>query len=123
MVKISTFDITNYILYDHECFGLTFNQIPALEHFRQHVVKPSIRALDNKLNDLNVSDDPSSVFLVSHIEELRKRTIEGYMLTLQSMWERGFRGMLANCESRLHKGAALESIKKATWNGKSNMCE
>lgn len=119
-MKNSTFDITTFKLNDHECVGLVFAQIPALEHFRHHVVKSSICALDDKLNDLNMSDDPSAVFLVAHIEDLKKRTIEGYILTLQSMWERGLRGMLANCESRMCKGAELNSITHATWNGRSD---
>lgn len=118
-VNNSKLDITTYVLQDHECIGMVFTHAPSLEHFRRHVINSSIRALEDKLNELNTSDDPSSIFLVPHIEELKRRTIEGYILTLQSMWERGLRGMLTSCESKVHKGHALDSIKNATWNGKS----
>jgi hypothetical protein len=111
-------DITTYALLDAESVGMTFSHIASLCHFRDNVVIPSIRALSEKIDEIEGSEEPEAVFLIGDLKELKRKTIEGYIIAIQSMWERGLRGMLANCELRLCNGNALEMLKTAPWSGK-----
>lgn len=111
-------DITKHVLSDCESVGMLFIHVRSFEYFRHHVDE-SLCALDKKVNELETADEPGAVFLAYHINDLRKRVIEGHMLTLQSMWERGLREMLVSCENKLNNGLQCEYIEKAQWKGKS----
>lgn len=98
---------------------MTSSHVVSLYHFRNQVVLPSLGALSEKIDELHASDDPGSIFLASDFNELKRKTAEGYIIAIQSMWERGLRGMLASCESRICNGSDLEALKTATWSGRS----
>lgn len=113
-------DITSFAWLEHESVGHPSGHEQALILFRDNVVQPSLRALSGQLEGLRASDDPSMVFLVGDLEDLLDGAIEGYALNVQSMWERGLRGMLAARERKLNAGVKVEAILRATWGGKGS---
>ncbi len=96
------------------------NQIVALEMYRDEVVRPSLRALDERLDQLQQSTAIEDEFAYDDFAALHHATIEGYLLTTQSMFERGLRGMLAKVAERNQPGL-VDKVKKDHWNpGRSN---
>lgn len=63
------------------------------------------------------SDDPTAVFLLSDLDELFQASVEGYLLTVQSLWEKGLRGMLIARERQLCAGEAESRIQCVPWRG------
>lgn len=109
------FDITKHKLVEHDVLRMALVHIVSLEEYRDHVVYPSITAISDKLDEISKSSDEAAVFMLGDFEELKKSTIQGFIIAVQSMWERGFRGMLSACESKMHNGIELIAIKKAKW--------
>lgn len=112
-------DITSYAWLEHISVGSPTEHIHSLTLFRDRVVQPSLFALDAELESLKKSDDPSAPFLVDDFAELFQRTVEGYLVAVQSMWERGLRGMLILREKRLCQGVHSKRLERVTWGGKS----
>lgn len=95
------------------------NQIVALEMYRDEVVHPSLRALDERLDRLQRSTAIEDEFAYDDFAALHHATIEGYLLTTQSMFERGLRGMLIKVAERNQPGL-VDKVKKDPWDpGKS----
>jgi len=113
-------DITTYAWLDHESVGLlATSHIQSLTLFRDNVVRPSLRALDHELVRLRNSDDPTSVFMEDDFAELFQKTVEGYLIATQSMWERGLRQLLINRDAKLNHGMNANTLQKATWSERS----
>ena len=77
----------------------------------------AINGMRKQIESLRGSDDESAAFLIDDLADLFQRTVEGYLIAVQSMWERGLRGALAEREKKLCGGAALARIERATWGG------
>jgi len=108
-------DLTTLVVHDHESLGFPGGRGHSLELFRDSVVRPSLLALDAKIDDLRSTDEPGDDFLAEDLAELFQATVEGYLLTVQSMWERGLRSLLIGREKRLHQGARITDIERANW--------
>ena len=87
----SDHDITEYVWLDHVSVGYPSNHLYSLELFNERVVKPSLQTLDVEITELRTSSDPSGELLSEDYGALYQATIEGYLIALQTMWERGLR--------------------------------
>jgi hypothetical protein len=111
----SDFDIHQFVLLDHDSLGFPEGHARALQLFRASVVTPSLREIDREIEENARSEEPGSEFFESDLADLFQATVEGYLLTVQSMWERGLRRLLANRERRLCGGAEVNTLQKALW--------
>lgn len=88
--------------------------IDMLKMYRDEMVRPSLRSLDEKLAKLAKSNDPVDAFAHDDYASLHHSTVEGFLLTTQSAWERGLRGMMLQVAKQ--KNPKLdEPIKGARW--------
>lgn len=109
-------EITTFAWIEHESVGLfALGHIQSLELFRTKIVRPSLTALDHELQILRQSEDPTWVFLEDDYVELFDKTLQGYVLAIQSMCERGLRGLLGERARRLNEGLTVKAIQKARW--------
>lgn len=111
-------DITGYAWTDHESVGSPTSHTGSLELFRDSVVRPSLQALDEELRKLQGSEEPGADFFVDDYAALLQTTTEGYLIAVQSMWERGLRAMLILREKKLVRGAQAAVLERATWSEK-----
>ena len=115
-MAIDDCDIATYAWLEHDSVGLhATGHIQSLELFRTKVVNPSLAALDQELEVLRKSEDPSWVFLENDYVELFDKTLQGYLLATHSMYERGLRALLCERDRRLNKGAQAKAIQTARW--------
>lgn len=112
-------DITGYAWLDHASVGYPSSHLYSLELFKERVVEPSLRTLDAEITELQKSSDPAADFLSDDYGELYQVTIEGYLIALQSMWERGLRAMLNLREKSVTKNPLSSTLERATWGGNS----
>jgi hypothetical protein len=112
-------DITTYVWLDSSSVGLPTSHTSSLILFRDNVIRPSLKALDEEIDALQKSNDPAAVFFSDDLAELFQTTVEGYLLSVQSMWERNLRGMLISRERSQSKVADTRTLERATWRGKS----
>lgn len=118
-MSLST-DIHRIQVSDHESLGLVGQHADALTLFRDSVVRPSLKAIDAELEAIdNAGEDSLADFYRSDVEDLFSVTVEGFILMVQSMWERGLRAMLIKREKRLFAGAEVKAIESASWAGGS----
>jgi hypothetical protein len=109
-------DITAYAWLEHDSVGLlATSHVQSFALFHNSVVRPSLAALDQELQALRSSDDPSSVFLEDDYVELFQKTLEGFLLATQSMWERGLRQLLTDRDKKLRDGANARALQNARW--------
>jgi len=111
----SVFDPAQHIFPDSEAIRQAITHVYALEMFAQSVVQPSLAALDRQLETADQSDEPAADFMYADLADLFHSTVEGYLLTVQSMWERSLRRMLVECDKRLCAGQNESAIQKARW--------
>jgi hypothetical protein len=109
------FDLCGFALLEHDSLGHATAHARSLELFQDSVIHPSLRALDAEIARLEGSEEPGAEFFVSDLGELYQASVEGYLLTVQSMWERGLRSMLVARERRLHAGDAEGKLQRAVW--------
>jgi hypothetical protein len=109
------FDLCGFALLEHDSLLGATSHGRSLELFRASVVRPSLRALDAEIARLGRSDEPGAEFFSSDLGELFQASVEGYLLTVQSMWERGLRSMLVARERRLCAGQAESKLQRAVW--------
>lgn len=89
----------------------------ALELFRDKVVNASIDTLDRQIDALEHSENEAErAFGVDVYAELRQSTIEGFLLTIQSMHERSLRSLMFAMAVRLGwPKADCSKLQKALW--------
>jgi hypothetical protein len=117
--KSSDVDICTYAWLDHDSMDFPGAHVRALELFRDAVVRTSLLAVDREIDDNAQSEDEGAVFFESDLAELHHATVQGYLLTVQAMWERGLRRLLVKREQQLCGGGGVELLYKATWLTKS----
>lgn len=90
-----------------------------LRMFRDEVVAPALDAIEYKISSLQQSKDlAESVFGADFYAELQQSTTEGFLLTTQSMHERGLRGLLQEMAKRKKwDEGARRAIQSAVWSG------
>jgi hypothetical protein len=114
-MRKSDFDIQQFVLLDHESIGFPGEHVRALQLFESSVVRPSLSALDREIEENARSESPGSEFFESDLADLFHATVEGYLLTVQAMWERGLRALLVSRERRLCGGAEASALQRANW--------
>lgn len=96
----------------------------ALELFRDKVIYPSLAELEATIDRLQASADDLDAFVLIDLEPLHQTTMEGYVLAVQSMFERSLRGMLQRAAARMFPedtpSAWNDRIRRATWSGDGN---
>lgn len=117
----SEFNLYQFVIFDHESVGHPGEHRYSVELFRDLVVAPSLEILKHKIDDNHRSNDPAAEFLVDDLAYLLRQTLAGYLLTVQSMWERGLRKILIGREQRLYEGRGVIALQKANWTGDSNL--
>lgn len=110
-------DISNYAWLDHDSIGFPDSHLESLKLFRESVVQPSLQALDAEITKLRRSNDPAAEFLSDDYAALFQTTVEGYLIAVQSMWERGMRAMLIQREKQLTKTPQPQALERAAWGG------
>jgi hypothetical protein len=113
--QVADVDLHSFELLDHDSLGLPEAHVRALELFRNSVVRPSLSAVEREIEDNAKSDDPGAVFFDSDLADLHHDTVEGYLLTVQAMWERGLRALLVKRERALCGGERVDLLRKAHW--------
>lgn len=108
-------DVCTYAWLDHESIAFPGAHSRALELFRDSVVRASLQAVDREIDDNARSRDIGSEFLEGDLADLHHATVQGYLLTVQAMWERGLRRLLVKREKRLCGGESVERVYKALW--------
>jgi hypothetical protein len=116
----SDFDIEQFIFLDHESLGFPTAHARALQLFKDSVVAPSLKAVDDEIEENSRSEDPGAVFFESDLADLFQATVESYLLAVQSMWERGLRRLLVDRENRLHGEEGVNAVQKAPWSSGAN---
>lgn len=111
-------DISTFTWTEHESIGSPTSHIIALELYRDSVVRPSLNALSEKIDELHRSDEDSADFELLDYAPLFQSTVEGYLLAIQSMWERGLRSMLISRAKRISRGETyVGALQRANWSG------
>ncbi|AYQ26575.1 MULTISPECIES: hypothetical protein [unclassified Polaromonas] len=113
--KSSDVDISTYAWLDHDSLDFPGAHVRALELFRDSVVRTSLLAVDREIDDNTQSEDEGAVFFESDLAELHHATVQGYLLTVQAMWERGLRRLLVTREKQLCGAECVGLLYKATW--------
>ncbi|MGV7180684.1 hypothetical protein, partial [Xanthomonas axonopodis] len=85
--------------------------------FQNEVVVPSLNTLERRIEQMAVSDDiAESTFGSDIYADLHHSTVEGFLLTTQSMHERSLRGLvLAMARHKKWTTDAQKKIKVADW--------
>lgn len=114
-MSITNCNITNFDWIKYESIGFPSNNIASLCLFRDSVVRPSLNALDFEIERLQGSANPAANSFADDYAEIFQTTVEGYLITVQSMWERSLRSMLILRGKELGQDANLKKIERATW--------
>lgn len=85
----------------------------ALELYRDEVVRPALATLDGKHAEARASDEPAKAFWESMLEDAHALSVEGFLLTVQSLFERGLRRMMAAAAHQ--RGQDVGATRKAVW--------
>ena len=116
-------DITSHVVADYNSLGSPADHHLALGLYWTDVVAPSLGALKDELHKTRSSEDPLDGFFVNDIAELMKVSASGFLIAIQSMWERGLRRLLVDRDWTLMIGpwsndtrkARAETLQKAKW--------
>lgn len=110
-------DLHNFVWLDYASIGHPAGHAFAIELFRDSVVRPSLRAIDLRIEEIEQSDDESAAFLRDDMADLFQATVEAYLLAVQSMWERALRTLLIERDKRLSQGSQRAALERAQWSG------
>jgi hypothetical protein len=109
--------IESIVLAEHDSLFMATTHVNALEKFRDRVLTPSLRSLEAAIDDARNSEDVCiASFMAEDLAELHHDSVAGYVLVVQSMWERGFRRMLVERAKRSGKSSSdIAELLRATW--------
>jgi hypothetical protein len=113
----TAFDLRHFAWLDHESIEHPEGHARSLELFRDSVVRPSLLAIDREIEEVDKSDEDAAACFRGDLEDLFQATVEGYVLAVQSMWERALRSLLIAREKMLCQGAQRAAIEQAPWSG------
>lgn len=85
----------------------------ALNLYRDEVVRPALATLDGRHAEARAKDDPGTVFWECMLEDTHALSVEGFLLTVQSLFERGLRRMMVAAAHQ--RGGDVKRIRKALW--------
>lgn len=113
-------EILSHRVMDHDCLSIASEQIYILEQFRDEVVQPSLDNINLQLAKLKTDTTDLSIFLFDDFDALRNITIQGFLISLQSLWERGFRSMLKAFGDKANNSVISRNSKVAKWSTDEN---
>jgi hypothetical protein len=94
----------------------------ALMVLRDRVIHPSLNALEASIDELQSSEDDLDAFVLLDVEPLHQATMEGYLLTVQAMFERAVRRTLSSCVRaylpKADRDSRITAIQRAHWPAK-----
>ncbi len=111
-------DVYEYAVLDHDSLGLPQLRAESLSQYREAVVRPSLAAIEKQIQELEAQTNNEAMFFRDDLAALDHLTIEGYLLAVQSMWERGLRDMLISRDQKIAGGEAAAALQSARWNVK-----
>jgi hypothetical protein len=105
---------------DHDLLLHASDLSSSLVMFRDKVVRPSLRKIDDEIVACESRDDVVSDFEREDLADLYDHCLKGYLLTTQATVERGMRKLLANAVKRTPKDAdnrssLLKKVQKCPW--------
>lgn len=100
---------------EHDALRGAVSHVYALRLYHEGVVGPALKALDDEITRLEASSDPVDIFVRSDYADLYHETVAGFLLTVQSTFERGLRSMLAHWPTRKSDPAHKLKTQKAPW--------
>lgn len=108
-------DVTTHVIDDLEDYFFPGQHALALELYWNSVVRPALSTLNGEMERIRKSEEPTDVFLVDNLAKLLKHSVAGYLLTVQSMWERELREMLVRRELKRSTATQADAIRLARW--------
>lgn len=110
-----TVDITKHVIPDLEEYFFPERNAAALALYWDSIVVPALRTLNEELDRTRRSKDGVDWFFVDPLADLNKATVGGFLLAVQSMWEREVRALLTRRETKLHGGVQVKDIQRGPW--------
>lgn len=96
---------------------VSINDHHTLELYRNEVIRPALELLDQKIDAAGRSEDAGHEFLKIAFEDAHALTVEGFLLTVQAMFERGLRRLVTiGAHQRGDDEKSVRSIRSARWN-------
>jgi hypothetical protein len=87
-----------------------------VQGYVKDVVVPAIRTLEEKISDLEKSDDPVAAFEMADVESILREAKMAFALSIQSIWERQLRVYLEGCARELRKDESLTArVLSMNW--------
>lgn len=94
----------------------------ALRVLRDRVIQPSLNALEASIDELQSSEDDLDAFVLLDVEPLHQATMEGYLLSVQAMFERAVRRTLSACGRaylpKAERNSRVTAIQRAHWSAR-----
>jgi len=109
-------DISELRIAHHEALALQIPRPYVLDLYRDSVVEQALSAISCKIDHYQQSSEDGSPFIHRNYVELHQSALEGFLLTVQSMWERSVRNILVACATKLNYPAkTLNDIRRSPW--------
>lgn len=110
------------IAWSHlDLYVLPGQHMRAVELYRNEVVRPALSLLDAKHEEArNSADMAMRAFGADAIEDAHAMTVEGFLLAVQSMFERGLRRMLEAGSNQHSPKLCINNARNIRWNKEMN---
>ncbi|WP_431274654.1 hypothetical protein ACQ858_22090 [Variovorax ureilyticus] len=87
-----------------------------IRHYLDDVVLPVLDGIDARHEELKRSTEVLAAFELADLDKLRTSTIEAFVLSVQSIWERHFRDYVVSCAREIRRPASYtDGLKAASW--------
>jgi hypothetical protein len=94
----------------------TFKHGMTIRAYLDDVIVHSIDTLEQRIRELEASDDPIDMFTRSDTLDVLRETKIAFALSVQSIWERQLRTYLAGCARELRPDDNLQcKVEEASW--------
>lgn len=109
-------DISEVQIAHHEALALQIPHSHVLDLYRDSVVEHALGEISRKIDHYQQSSEDAAPFIHHDYVELHQSALEGFLLTVQSMWERSVRNILVACATKLNYPAkTLNDIRRSPW--------
>lgn len=87
-----------------------------VQSYFNDVVRPALLTLEKKIDALSHSDEPGDIFACADLKPVFQATKMAFALSIQSIWERQFRGYLCGCATYLRiSDVSVTQVEAANW--------
>jgi hypothetical protein len=109
-------DISEVRIAHHEALALQIPHPYMLDLYRIGVVEHALGEINWKIDHYHKSSEDAAPFIHSNYVDLHQSALEGFLLTIQSMWERSVRNILVACATKLnYSPKSLNDIRRSPW--------